>query len=516
MLSIALLLLFTGAFTLVGGLGAVIHVEVINTTLLLIAGLTAAGIAIHAVGGWPGIVDLADAAGGPAGSVHSSITPSFVHAMQTSGEYALPGLLLGAPFMILWFHAWYVAARRARCCAALGHASHLPPAPVAFFLPCMRVCACRPFDVRVCSDQEMVQRGLASRSAADGRLGSIIAGFLKLTVPWTWCVPGIAARILFPDTLGCDTSSGAVGAPCNDANQAFPALITRLLPAGVRGIMVAASVAGVLSVLASTFNSASTLLAMDLYRQWWPRAQPSTLVWIGRASIVVLTVLSLLWLPLLRSMSTSLYITMQSLNAYVAPPIAVVFLAALFWPPATSRAALASLFVGHAAGGLRLLLSLTVPAPVRQANAFLRVFVESNFLYFAACIAAVCMAIVLGMSAVAAPPRLASIQRLMYPPAVRAFIRAYKWYTGRMTDARMGDLYQVEYEMEHDHKLCAGCGQPMYAGRTPAVAAGLEWATGNMSPSASLPITATLSDESDGVEMRGGGASGWGRVHTVG
>jgi len=58
-------------------------------------------------------------------------------------------------------------------------------------------------------DQEMVQRGLASRSGPDARLGSIVGGALKLTVPWTWAVPGLVARYLFPADLGCTADPGA-------------------------------------------------------------------------------------------------------------------------------------------------------------------------------------------------------------------------------------------------------------------------------------------------------------------
>ena len=146
------LLLLTCVFSLLGGLSAVIYVEVLNTGLLLSGGAAAAVLALKAVGGWGGLTQAI--AGNSAQADEAGLVPSFSHLYHHSGVYALPALLLGGPFSILWYH---------------------------------------------CADQEMVQRGLAGRSMPDARLGSILAGFLKLTVPWTWAVPGIIARLLYPD-----------------------------------------------------------------------------------------------------------------------------------------------------------------------------------------------------------------------------------------------------------------------------------------------------------------------------
>lgn len=422
-LAVGGLLLLTCVFSLVGGLSAVIAVEVLNTALLLIGGSAAAGLALRAVGGWDGLHHAIATNSAQANT--AGLTASFLHLRQSGGMYALPALLLGAPWSILWFH---------------------------------------------CADQEMVQRGLAGRSMPDARLGSVIAGFLKLTVPWTWAVPGIVARLLYPSFLGCPTlppdefaaggedrdstafashlaspepSSGNATSPahgvpgglCLRSNLAYPSIMVNLLPTGLLGIVFAASLAGVMSVLASTFNSASTIVATDIYRRLHPRASPWSLVWAGRAWILIMTGLAVLWLPLLSRLSPSLYVSMQLLNAALAPPIVVVFFAALLWPRANSTGALACLILGHSAGILRTILAAAYPegsVEVDNAHPLVQLLAGSNFLLYSAAVGALSTVAIVVVSLLTPPPARENVEACTHRLALA-------WCSGQKTTASSSD-----------------------------------------------------------------------------
>ena len=124
-------------------------------------------------------------------------------------------------------------------------------------------------------------------------------------------LPGLIARALYPDIKGDD---------------AYPTLVVRLLPPGMIGLMVAALLAALMSSLSATFNSASTLITFDVYKKLNPPASEARLVAVGRAFTVVMVVLGILWVPFIQYLSTEVYIYLQSVQAYISPPIAAVFL----------------------------------------------------------------------------------------------------------------------------------------------------------------------------------------------
>jgi solute:Na+ symporter, SSS family len=419
--AIALLVVATGLFSAAGGLKAVIYAEVVNTILLLGGGATALGVALHnsGLGSWAGLVAAVEGGGGGGGG---ALTPAFLHLSRGKGSYALPGLLLGSPWLLLWFHA---------------------------------------------ADQEMVQRGLSARSSGDAKLGSVLGGALKLTVPFLFCLPGIVARYALPDVLGCPVDG--TGGPCAAPNLAYPALIALLLPPGLRGLLLAAALAGVLSILASTFNSAATLFAVDVWgpavaasrgwgtgRRWClacpcrPRrlSTPTALVWVGRVFILVLTGASILWLPLMGSLSPSLYLAMQSLNAYAAPPVTAVFVCGLLWRGANEAGALAALLLGHGIGLVRLLILLSVGAPDEGGAARAKplpvpiaAIADSGFLLFAAAEGGVAVAALVFVSLATARGRGGAVagpdDRLLSSPALR-LARRVRQAALRLTTRRRG------------------------------------------------------------------------------
>ena len=164
-------------------------------------------------------------------------------------------------------------------------------------------------------NQYFVQRALAARSLDDGRKGALFAGFLKLFNLFLMIVPGLVAVALYP----------ALDSP----DKAFPTLTFELLPAGFRGIVLAAMLAAIMSSLDSALNAASALTTMDLARVAWPRLSERALFALGRVVTGAFMVVAALYAPLIGSFG-SLFEYFQSTLAYLVPPFVGVYLAGLF------------------------------------------------------------------------------------------------------------------------------------------------------------------------------------------
>ena len=249
-----------------------------------------------------------------------------------------------------------------------------------------------------CTDQYIVQRVLAAKNIKEARRGTIFAGFLKILPIFIFVVPGMVAAALFSDIRA------------GSADSAYPALVTRLLPAGVKGLVLAGMLAALMSSLASAFNSCSTLLTWDVYRKWRPNATEQRLVTVGRMTTVVLVVLGLAWIPFMKYISPQLYIYLQSVQAYIAPPIAACFLLGIMSPRLNGTGALAALWTGFVIGFARLILELQkANLPVDSMWSWIA---SINFLHFAALLFALCSAILIVVSFLTAPPEAARVAEL--------------------------------------------------------------------------------------------------------
>jgi SSS family solute:Na+ symporter len=251
-----------------------------------------------------------------------------------------------------------------------------------------------------CTDQFIVQRTLAARDLREARRGTIFAGFLKLLPLFLFVVPGVIAAVL------AQRGELELAAP----DQALPALVAAFLPAGLRGLVVAGLLAALMSSLSSVFNSTSTLITWDMYKKLRPRAPEARLVWVGRLSTGALVALGLLWIPLMQLISGQLYHYIQSVQAYIAPPIAAVFLAGVFWSRINSAGAMAALGTGFVLGMGRLVAELNRG---RLEGALLG-FASVNFLHFAALLFAVCCAVLVLVSLATPPPPRERIAGLTY------------------------------------------------------------------------------------------------------
>jgi SSS family solute:Na+ symporter len=235
-----------------------------------------------------------------------------------------------------------------------------------------------------CTDQFIVQRVLAARNEKEAKLGTIFAGYLKILPLFIFVLPGIIAH--------CLAKTGQL--QLSEADHALPVLVSALLPVGVRGIVVAGLLAALMSSLSSVFNSCSTLITWDVYKQLNPNASEKRLVLVGEISTAVLVCFGLLWIPLIKLLSKGLYHYLQSVQAYISPPIAAVFLIGLFYSRVNGRGAIASLLTGFVLGSARLIGEIFKD----NLGGFARFFVEINFLHFAVILFLVCSAILILVS----------------------------------------------------------------------------------------------------------------------
>ena len=190
-------------------------------------------------------------------------------------------------------------------------------------------------------NQFIVQRNLAAKTLRDGQLGVIFAGALWLLVPFAIVMPGIMAGQLFPDQM-------------ERPDQAFPTLIKTLVPAGLRGFMLAAIAGAVISSLASMLNSASTILTIDVYQRWLDRAAPERrLVIMGRVVTAVCVVLGCLIAPILNDPRFGgVFQFIQNFQGYIWPGVVAAFVVGLILPRAPAASGVAALVGGPVIYGL--------------------------------------------------------------------------------------------------------------------------------------------------------------------
>ena len=219
-----------------------------------------------------------------------------------------------------------------------------------------------------CTDQYILQRVLAARNIEQAKKGTQFAALLKILPMFILVLPGLIAVAIFPGVRG---------------DQAYQFLLTgRLLPAGIKGIVIAGLFAAIMSSLASVFNSTATLFTMDFYKGFHPEASDRKLVLVGRLSTTVMVVTAIFWVPLLSLISSEIYIYLQSVQAYIAPPITALFLLAIFHKQTNSTGAIWGLAAGGVVGLIRMILEIIGINSV-QASPVISWFVGINYLHFA-------------------------------------------------------------------------------------------------------------------------------------
>jgi SSS family solute:Na+ symporter len=194
-----------------------------------------------------------------------------------------------------------------------------------------------------CTNQSIVQRMLSAKNIDHARWGALFAGLLKLPVLFLIVLPGTCALLLFPKLSRPD--------------MVYPNLILHLLPTGLVGLVVAGFVAATMVSIASMLNSASTLVTMDVIRQFKPNLSDSQVVRAGRVSTAALLVVAVVWAPELQHFP-SLWQYLQAVLAYAVPPVVAVFLVGMVWRGANADGAAATMWLGSIAGFALFLINV--------------------------------------------------------------------------------------------------------------------------------------------------------------
>ena len=279
------IVLFTGFYTVIGGLKAVIYTETLQTIVLIFGSVIITILGLYEVGGW-----------GQLQEVVTAVSPNHFDMWRPMSDPDFPwtGMLIGGTIVGIWY--W-------------------------------------------CTDQYIVQRTLAANNITIARRGAIFGAYLKLLPILIFLIPGIIAYALTlqqPDVYIVER-----------ADRAFPMLVKTLLPVGIKGLVAGGLMAALMSSLASVFNSCSTIFTMDIYKKIRPDMSERSLLTIGKIATAIIVILGVIWIPIMENIGGGvMYQYLQNVQSYIAPPVTAVFLLGIIWKRVTSDAAIVTLISG--------------------------------------------------------------------------------------------------------------------------------------------------------------------------
>ena len=353
----------TGFYTVLGGLKAVIYTDMVQAFILLIGTLCVTGFGLYALGGWDNLLAILTEASAVEGNPPREQFFNLWRPMADT-EYPWTGMLFGAPILGVWY--W-------------------------------------------CTDQYIVQRVLSSKDENNARKGALFAGYLKLLPVFIFFIPGVIAYALLQE--------GAIDFSLDNADQALPAMINQFLPSGLKGLAIAGLLAALMSSLSSAFNSSSTLLTIDFYLKYKPKASQKDLVRFGQLATVILVLVSLGWIPFMKSlMGGGIFHYLQSVQAYISPPIAAVFLFGLFYKWINAKGAIVSLWLGFIVGIFRLVAEFlsNEGTIVVAEDSLLGLFIEVNFLHFALFLFLFCGSVLMLVSKLTKPQPIETLELVTF------------------------------------------------------------------------------------------------------
>lgn len=287
------IVVFTGIYTVIGGMKAVIYTETLQTIVLILGSVTITFLGLQEVGGWGQLQDTV-----------RSVSPEHFNMWRPMNDPQFPwtGLLFGGTIVGIWY--W-------------------------------------------CTDQYIVQRTLAAHNIKIGRRGAIFGAYLKLLPILIFLIPGIIAFALTiqnPEAFSVDK-----------ADRAFPMLVKTLLPVGLKGLVAGGLMAALMSSLASVFNSCSTIFTIDIYKKLKPEKSEKQLLTIGKIATAIIVLLGIIWIPIMEKIGGGvMYQYLQNVQSYIAPPVTAVFLLGIIWKRVNSKAAIVTLMAGLVLLVLRL------------------------------------------------------------------------------------------------------------------------------------------------------------------
>jgi solute:Na+ symporter, SSS family len=344
------LVVATGIYTIAGGLAAVIYTDLVQTVILIIGAVILTTLGLHQAGGLAGL--------------RAALPAHYFHMIKPASDAEFPwtGIFFGAPILGIWY--W-------------------------------------------CTDQVIVQRVLSAKDEGHAKAATIFAGFLKILPVFILVLPGLIAVALYPQLFH------AVNGVVTNGDIAYPALVVNLLPTGLVGLMIAALLAALMGAMSSVFNSASTLVTLDFYKRLRPGANERQLVTFGRVATGALVVLGLLWVPFIHLISAQLYIYLQSVQAYISPPIAVCFVFGILWTRMNGVGAISTLLTGFVLGATRFVLEVFDKSR-HFDGAAVRWLLDMNFLHYAIFMFVICAVVLVGVSYLTPAPARGKLAGLTF------------------------------------------------------------------------------------------------------
>ncbi len=269
--SIVAMALFTGVYTIAGGLRAVVWTEMVQLVVLLTGGIILSVATLNHIGG-------------------------FSAFLETSKNW---DLLLPADN---------------------------PDMPWTMYLGgvvCISIFYCA-------ANQFIVQRTLAAKDEWHARMGVVFTDYLKFLLPLIIIVPGIVAPQIFPNL--------------EQADETFPLLVKKLLPAGLVGLVMAGLIAAVMSHVSGAINSCTTILTVDFYLPFINKeATDRQAVRFGKIMGAVLVIMGIFWaFVLIDKAGKGVFLYLLDAYGYITPGIAAMFLVGIFWKRATQAGAIAA------------------------------------------------------------------------------------------------------------------------------------------------------------------------------
>jgi len=360
------LVILTALYTIVGGMRSVLYTSVLQTPILLLGSVIILVLGLKELGGWDEMIRIC---GGVTVNEYGDTMNNLIRS-NNDPNFPWLGALIGSSIIGFWY--W-------------------------------------------CTDQYIVQRVLSGKNEKEARRGTIFGAYLKLLPVFLFLIPGMIAFALHQKTLADGGFLPMLTEGVANADAAFPTLVSKLLPTGVKGLVVCGILAALMSSLASLFNSSAMLFTIDFYKRFKPNTPEKSLVKIGQAATIVIVVLGILWIPIMRSVGDVLYTYLQDVQSVLAPGIASAFLLGICWKRTSAKGGMWGLISGMIIGLTRLGAKVYYSNITDTTDSLFKyVFYDLNWLFFCGWMFLFCIIVVVLVSLATEAPSAEKIQGLVF------------------------------------------------------------------------------------------------------
>ncbi|XP_054166415.1 sodium/glucose cotransporter 4-like [Oppia nitens] len=385
--SVIILLAISAVFTMAGGLTTVMWTDFVQTILMLIGALVLTILSLIEVKGYSNLMDNFATLAEPTnqsyaaiedGKSCSAVNKYYRNLLRPANDADLPwtGMVFGITISAVWY--W-------------------------------------------CSDQVIVQRALSAKNISHAKAGCTLCSFLKISPLYLMVLPGMAARALWPNEVGCSDAAkckSICGSEAGCTNIAYPLLVLRIMPKGVTGLMLSVMMAALMSSLTSIFNSASTIFTIDIYNRFRRQASEIEQVIAGRAFVLFLVVISIFWIPIIEtSQNSQLFNYIQSVTSYLSPPVCAVYVLAIFWGRINEKGAFWGLMIGLAIGIVRFVMEFSYSVPLCGSgvkDSRPTILSEIHYLHFGIILFVISLIVTTVISLLTKPMEEKNLYRLTY------------------------------------------------------------------------------------------------------